>query len=128
MNASDVIDDTSRMPADLVPVIAALAQVGRSLCRTIKRGPLGGALGEGVGENLGGDQQKALDVMADAAFAEALATTPVRYYACSRTLRHHARIGLICGCCSFSDGRSKRRISPVTLSVRESSSRPPSRS
>ena len=81
MNASDVIDDTSRMPADLVPVIAALAQVGRSLCRTIKRGPLGGALGEGVGENLGGDQQKALDVMADAAFAEALVTTPVRYYA-----------------------------------------------
>lgn len=81
MNASDVIDDTSRIPADLVPVIVALANVGRSLCRTIRRGPLGGALGAGVGENLGGDQQKALDVMADEAFAAELVATPVRYYA-----------------------------------------------
>jgi fructose-1,6-bisphosphatase I len=81
MSTTDVIDDTSHIPADLLPVMKALAVVGRSLCRTIKRGPLGGSLGEGVGENLGGDQQKALDVMADDAFADELKKTAVRYYA-----------------------------------------------
>ncbi len=82
MSTTDVIDDTSHIPTDLVPVMKALARVGRDLCRTIKRGPLGGnALGAGVGENLGGDQQKALDVMADEAFEADLKTTSVRYYA-----------------------------------------------
>jgi len=82
MHTTDVIDDTSNIPAELVPVMEALARVGRDLSRTIKRGPLGGsALGAGVGENLGGDQQKALDVMADEAFAAELRKTPVRYYA-----------------------------------------------
>ncbi len=82
MSTTDVIDDTSHMPDELVPVMQALARVGRDLCRTIKRGPLGGnALGAGVGENLGGDQQKALDVMADEAFEADLRTTSVRYYA-----------------------------------------------
>ena len=82
MSTTDVIDDTSHIPADLVPVMEALARVGRDLSRTIKRGPLGGnALGAGVGENLGGDQQKALDVMADEAFAADLRRTAVRYYA-----------------------------------------------
>jgi fructose-1,6-bisphosphatase I len=81
MSTTDVIDDTSHIPVELLPVIEALALVGRNLCRTIKRGPLGGSLGEGVGENLGGDQQKALDVMADEAFADELKKTAVRYYA-----------------------------------------------
>lgn len=81
MSTTDVINDTSHIPAELKPVMEALAVVGRDLCRTIKRGPLGGSLGEGVGENLGGDQQKALDVMADDAFAEELKKTTVRYYA-----------------------------------------------
>lgn len=81
MSTTDVFDDTSHIPAELLPVMEALGQVGRDLCRTIKRGPLGGSLGAGVGENLGGDQQKALDVMADDAFADALKATPVRYYA-----------------------------------------------
>lgn len=81
MNTNAVIDDTSRIPAELAGVMEALGQVGRQLCRTIRRGPLGGSLGSAVGKNLGGDQQKALDVMADDAFAEALKDTPVRYYA-----------------------------------------------
>ncbi len=81
MSTTDVIDDTSHIPADLLPVMQALAVVGRDLCRTIRRGPLGGSLGAGVGENLGGDQQKALDVMADDAFAEELKKTAIRYYA-----------------------------------------------
>lgn len=70
-----------RIPEDLFPVIHALCEVGRSLSRTIARGPLGGSLGHSVGENSDGDSQKALDVMADGAFAEALSQTSVRWYA-----------------------------------------------
>ena len=81
MNTTAVIDDMTHIPSELQPVMDALGLVGRQLCRTIRRGPLGGSLGSAVGENLGGDQQKALDVMADDAFAEALKTTAVRYYA-----------------------------------------------
>jgi len=81
MTTTDTITDKSRMPADLHEIMEALARVGVDLCRTIQRGALGGSLGAGVGENIGGDQQKALDVMADDAFAAALAGTGVRYYA-----------------------------------------------
>ncbi len=80
-STNNVIDNTAHIPAELRPVMLALGQVGRELCRVIRRGPLGGELAEGVGKNLGGDQQKALDVMADDAFAKALRETPVRYYA-----------------------------------------------
>ncbi len=75
------IADKARIPEDLHGIMEALARVGVELCRTIKRGPLGGALGAAVGENTGGDQQKALDLMADDAFAEALKGTGVRHYA-----------------------------------------------
>ena len=75
------IADKARIPEDLHGIMEALARVGVELCRTIKRGPLGGALGAAVGENTGGDQQKALDLMADVAFAEALKGTGVRHYA-----------------------------------------------
>ncbi len=78
---SDAIADKSRMPENLHPVMEALASVGAELCRTIKRGPLGGSLAAAVGENTGGDQQKALDVLADDAFAAALRGSGVRYYA-----------------------------------------------
>ncbi len=78
---SDTIADKSRIPEKLHATMEALAQVGGELCRTIKRGPLGGALAEAVGENTGGDQQKALDVLADDAFAAALKGRGVRYYA-----------------------------------------------
>ncbi len=70
-----------RIPADLFAVIHAVCEVGRSLSHTIARGPLGGSLGHAVGENSDGDSQKALDVMADEAFAEALSKTSVRWYA-----------------------------------------------
>ncbi len=78
---TDAIADKSRIPEGLRPPMEALARVGAELCRTIKRGPLGGALAEAVGENTGGDQQKALDVLADDAFAAALKGSGVRYYA-----------------------------------------------
>ncbi len=69
------------IPARLYPVMTALCEVAEQLALTIARGPLGGALGAAVGENTDGDQQKALDVMADEAFAAALKGTGVRWYA-----------------------------------------------
>jgi fructose-1,6-bisphosphatase I len=70
-----------KIPAALFPVIHAVCEVARDLSYTIARGPLGGSLGHAVGENTDGDSQKALDVMADEAFAEALIKTSVRWYA-----------------------------------------------
>ncbi|PIE14796.1 MAG: class 1 fructose-bisphosphatase [Rhodobacterales bacterium] len=73
---------TDRIPADLIPVITALCEVGRDVAGIIARGPLAGALGAQVGdENADGDQQKALDVMADEMFEAALRDTEVKYYA-----------------------------------------------
>lgn len=71
----------SDKPKDLGEAILALAKVGKDLAALISRGALGGELGGAVGENLGGDQQKALDVMADDVFAAELSTTQVKYYA-----------------------------------------------
>jgi fructose-1,6-bisphosphatase I len=67
--------------ADLFDPIDALCRVGRDLAHRIAKGPLGGSLGHEVGNNFDGDNQKALDVMADDAFATALAGTGVRWYA-----------------------------------------------
>lgn len=69
------------IPPQLQPVIDRLCRVAAELSHTIARGPLGGALGAEVGENTDGDHQKALDVMADDAFAAALKGTGVRWYA-----------------------------------------------
>jgi len=73
--------DPSLIPDDLVPVIDAMCVTGAKMSRVIARGPLAGKLGEGVGENSDGDQQKALDVMADEMFEAALKGTGVKYYA-----------------------------------------------
>ncbi len=69
------------IPADLAPIISALCKVGVDLAVIIARGPLGQSLGHAVGENAGGDGQKALDVLADDMFEAALRTTSVRWYA-----------------------------------------------
>jgi len=68
-------------PKDLGEAILALAKVGKELAALISRGALGGELGGAVGENSGGDQQKALDVLADDAFATALRKSQVKFYA-----------------------------------------------
>ncbi|MBK1634504.1 class 1 fructose-bisphosphatase [Rhodovulum adriaticum] len=81
MQNENPIRDLQHIPAALQPLMNALCEVGAELAHTIQRGPLGGALGASVGENLGGDTQKALDVMADDAFAEKLKTADVRWYA-----------------------------------------------
>ncbi len=67
--------------AALAATINALADVSAKLSNRISQGPLAGALSNTVGENTDGDAQKALDVIADDAFAAALADAPVRWYA-----------------------------------------------
>lgn len=69
-------------PASLAPTMAALCEVAITLAQTIARGPLNSTnLHSEVGENSDGDHQKALDVIADDAFAAALEGTGVRWYA-----------------------------------------------
>lgn len=76
----NIIDGT-HIPGDLFAVINALCTEAAALSRVISKGPLGGSLGHEVGENSDGDGQKALDVMADEAFAAALRPHGVRWYA-----------------------------------------------
>ena len=66
---------------ELADVMTRLARVGADLARTIARNGVETDLAAGVGTNAGGDGQKALDVMADDAFREALTGTAVAYYA-----------------------------------------------
>ncbi len=73
--------DAEHIPTALRPVIGALCRVGSELSLQIARGPLAERLGAEMGSNSDGDTQKALDVIADKAFAEALTGTGVRYYA-----------------------------------------------
>lgn len=72
---------TKGIPAALLPVMAVLCDVSEKLAQTISDGPLAGDLAAAVGTNLGGDGQKALDLIADDAYAAALKETMVRWYA-----------------------------------------------
>ncbi len=81
MQSQHSIIDEGKIPQRLRPVVGKLCEIGADLSHLIARGPLGGALGAAVGENTDGDQQKALDVMADEAFASALKDAGVRWYA-----------------------------------------------
>ena len=81
MQSGENIIGNDNIPTDLHPLINGLCTVGADLAKTIARGSLGQTLGGAVGENSDGDQQKALDVMADEAFAEALKSLNVRWYA-----------------------------------------------
>ncbi len=80
MDHTPVISD-DLIPENLRPVIRTLAGIATELARTIASGPLGGALGAEVGSNTDGDNQKALDVLADERFAAALKGSGVRWYA-----------------------------------------------
>ncbi|HHB82709.1 MAG TPA: class 1 fructose-bisphosphatase [Devosia sp.] len=81
MNAQLRIQDAEGIPPALLPVMLALCDVSEKLAQTIADGPLAGDLAAAVGTNLGGDGQKALDLIADDAYAAALADTQVRWYA-----------------------------------------------
>ncbi|CUH64367.1 Fructose-1,6-bisphosphatase class 1 [Thalassovita gelatinovora] len=73
--------ETEHVPVTLRPMIEALCRVGSKLSLRIARGPLEERLGANLGSNSDGDTQKALDVIADQAFADALRGTGVRHYA-----------------------------------------------
>ncbi|MEE9455457.1 MAG: class 1 fructose-bisphosphatase [Paracoccaceae bacterium] len=75
------LENTKGIPAELLNVMLALCEVSEKLAQTIADGPLVGDLGAAVGTNLGGDGQKALDLIADDAYAVALKDTDVRWYA-----------------------------------------------
>ncbi len=66
---------------DVADAVRALSVVGKDLSRMIARGALEGAMGAEVGENSDGDNQKALDVIADEAFFKELQNTQVKWYA-----------------------------------------------
>lgn len=81
MSKGQIIDST-KLPKELAPIIEALCEVTRDVAKIIARGPLGGALGAVIGdENSDGDEQKALDVMADEMFEAKLRDTDMRWYA-----------------------------------------------
>lgn len=76
-----LITTEREIPTELARPMEALAGVAAKISGRIGRGPLGGPLGAEVGANSDGDTQKALDVIADMAFANALKGTGIRWYA-----------------------------------------------
>jgi fructose-1,6-bisphosphatase I len=81
MTSADILSASAPIPNQLAPVVRAMCDVAASLSNMISLGPLAGALGAELGDNSDGDTQKALDVMADDAFSDALKGTGVRWYA-----------------------------------------------
>lgn len=76
----------SGLPADLIPAplrdtMGRLCSAAATLARLIAMGEISGDHGSEVGTNLGGDGQKALDVIADDLFAAALRGSAVCHYA-----------------------------------------------
>jgi fructose-1,6-bisphosphatase I len=66
----------------LAKCIAVLAQAGAAIAEAVVRGPLQGSLGAQIGAaNADGDQQRALDVIADQKIVAALKQADVAYYA-----------------------------------------------
>ncbi|MCF6301855.1 MAG: class 1 fructose-bisphosphatase [Devosiaceae bacterium] len=81
MNTQLKIQDVDGLPPALRLVMYALCDVSEKLAQTIADGSLASDLAAAVGTNLGGDGQKALDLIADEAYAGALKDTQVRWYA-----------------------------------------------
>lgn len=79
-HVTSLIDDAS-VPSGLRPAVSAIAGVARTLSETIARNGLSQDLGRSFGLNSDGDRQKALDVIADEAFRDALAEAGLRHYA-----------------------------------------------
>lgn len=81
MTSQTQVISSDLIPSELAPIIAALCAVSKDVAKIIAKGPLGQSLAHQVGENSDGDGQKALDVLSDEMFAEALKDTSVRWYA-----------------------------------------------
>lgn len=76
-----IYNTVDHIPDPLRPMMDALGAVAIQLSRRIAKGAAGGDLGAAVGANTDGDQQKALDVIADDEFAQALQGANVKWYA-----------------------------------------------
>lgn len=76
---------SSELPGDVPPELARtmehLAKVMIDIAKRIARGGIDENLADARGTNLGGDGQKALDVIADEAFMTELKKSDVRFYA-----------------------------------------------
>lgn len=81
MTSQTNVIQSDLIPTALAPIIKALCAVSKDVAKIIAKGPLGQSLAHQVGENSDGDGQKALDVLSDEMFAEALKETSVRWYA-----------------------------------------------
>lgn len=82
MPCQNLIDfGAMKIDKELGPILCALADVAKDISHQISLGSLAGDHAALVGENAGGDGQKALDLIADDAFAKALKDSDVRYYA-----------------------------------------------
>ena len=75
------ISDQPGITGDLGATLGSLADQAVTLASRIAQGGLGERLDAEVGENIGGDAQKALDVIADEGFMAGLKETAVRWYA-----------------------------------------------
>lgn len=75
-----IFEASSEVPELLLPVMRALCSAAAQISEMIARGGAG-SFGASVGNNSDGDDQKALDVIADEAFVAALRGTGVRWYA-----------------------------------------------
>ena len=75
------LESKSGMAPELQATLQCVAAGAVKLARRISTGGLIEPLGSELGENTGGDTQKALDVLADDWFMAALTPSPVRWYA-----------------------------------------------
>ncbi len=73
--------ESELIPTELRGIMNAVCTVSIEVADIIAKGPLGQSLGHAVGENAGGDGQKALDVIADDMFEAALRREDIKYYA-----------------------------------------------
>lgn len=80
-SANALIPRSVTVDPALVASMNRMAEVFADISYKIARGGLEQNLSQAAGTNTGGDDQKALDVIADEAFMSALSDSPVRYYA-----------------------------------------------
>ena len=71
----------SKMSSKLRDVLEKISLVAKGLSHIISVSPIDGGLDGEVGTNSDGDGQKALDIIADDAYSQALISTDVRWYA-----------------------------------------------
>lgn len=80
-NGHDVVAHAAATDPALAGIMDRLADVFAQIAHRIARGELDTDLGSAAGTNTDGDDQKALDVIADTAFMEQLSDSAIRYYA-----------------------------------------------